>query len=102
VPEAPEVDQWEFRGVIWYWRGPSPYHYVTVPEPVCDGLREWAFISYGWGMIPVAATIGGTSWSTSLFPKDGGYVLPVKDAVRVAEDLQVDDTPSVLLMIRES
>jgi len=94
------VDEWELVGPIWYWRGPAPYHYVTVPEPVCEGLREWSFVSYGWGMIPVTVTIGETTWPTSLFPKDGGYVLPLRDSVRAAEDLQVDDVPRVVLRIR--
>lgn len=95
-----DADEWEFAEPIWYWRGPAPYHYVTVPEVVRDGLREWAFISYGWGMIPVTATIGETTWPTSLFPKDGGYVLPLRDSVRAAEDLAIDDTPSVILRVR--
>jgi hypothetical protein len=96
----PAVDEWEFAEPVWYWRGPAPYHYVTVPERVCDGVREWAFISYGWGMIPVTVTIGETTWPTSLFPKDGGYVLPLRDNVRAAEDLEIDDAPSVILRIR--
>ena len=95
-----DTDEWEFTGPIWYWRGPAPYHYVTVPEDVCEGLREWAFVSYGWGMIPVTVTIGATTWPTSLFPKAGGYVLPLRDSVRGAEDLQVDDAPRVCLRIR--
>jgi hypothetical protein len=98
---VPEVDEWKFAEPIWYWRGPAPYHYVTVPERVRDGLREWAFISYGWGMIPVTATIGGTTWPTSLFPKDGGYVLPLRDSVRAAEELEIDDSPRVTLRIRQ-
>lgn len=100
--EQPENDEWAFRGTVWYWRGPAPYHFVTVPEPVAGELHEWSFVSYGWGMIPVTASIGGTTWPTSLFPKDGGYVLPLRDHVRRAEDLDVDDEAEVLLRIRES
>ena len=48
-----------------------------------------AFVSYGWGMIPVTAEIGRTAWTTSLFPKDGRYVVPVKAGVRKAEGLEV-------------
>jgi len=98
---VPRVDEWELAEPIWYWRGPAPYHYLTVPEEVRDGLREWAFISYGWGMIPVTATIGDTTWPTSLFPKDGGYVLPLRDSVRAAEGLEIDDVPAVTLRIRQ-
>lgn len=42
-------------------------------------------------MIPVAATIGGTRFTTALFPKDGGYLVPLKSAVRQAERIELDD-----------
>lgn len=88
----------EFEGEIWHWRGPAPYHFVTVPADECVLLEEVsAMVSYGWGMIPVAARIGETSWTTSLFPKDGGYVVPLKDAVRRPEGLAVGDVVTVRL-----
>lgn len=81
-----------FRGEIIHWRGPSPYHYVAVPEPEADELRAASsLVSYGWGVIPVAVTLGGTRWTTSLFPKDGGYLVPIKDAVRRAEGVELGD-----------
>ena len=44
----------EFAGELWYWRGPSPYHFITVPRTACVELRAGAaVVSYGWGMIPV-------------------------------------------------
>lgn len=90
----------EFAGHLWTWRGPSPYHFVTVPEAEAaeiDAVR--AAVTYGWGVVPVAAVIGRTAFTTSLFPKDGGYVLPVKDAVRKAERLSVGDVLEVRLTI---
>ena len=68
----------EFSGEIWFWRGPAPWHFVRVPEDECDELAAFSFVSYGWGMIPVTARIGGPSWTTSLWPKDGGYIVPLK------------------------
>jgi hypothetical protein len=86
----------EFTGDVWFWRGPSPYHFVTVPDEECAELEMASpFVSYGWGMIPVSARIGSTAWTTSLFPKDGGYVVPVKDAVRKAEGLDIGDTVTI-------
>jgi hypothetical protein len=86
----------EFTGDVWFWRGPSPYHFLTVPDEECAELEMASpFVSYGWGMIPVSARIGRTAWTTSLFPKDGGYVVPVKDAVRKAEGLDVGDTVTI-------
>lgn len=89
-----------FSGPLWYWRGPSPYHFVSVPEAECAELHDVsALVSYGWGMIPVEARIEDTTWTTSLFPKDGGYLVPVKDKVRNAEGLDVGDVVTVSLIV---
>jgi hypothetical protein len=90
----------EFSGEVWFWRGPSPYHFVTVPEDESDELQETAaLVTYGWGMIPVEARIGSTRWTTSLFPKNGGYVVPLKDLVRNAEGIDVGDTVTLRLSV---
>jgi hypothetical protein len=90
----------EFSGEVWFWRGPSPFHFVTAPDAACAELEAVSgMVSYGWGMIPVAAQIGDTQWSTSLFPKNGGYIVPLKDKVRKAEDVDVGDTVTVRLAV---
>lgn len=90
----------KFRGEIWFWRGPSPFHFVTVPENESEELSSVsALVTYGWGVIPVLAEIGRTSWKTSLFPKDGGYLVPVKASVREVEGLELGDTVRVVLTI---
>jgi hypothetical protein len=90
----------EFSGDIWFWRGPSPFHFVTVPDEECGELAAAAsLVTYGWGMIPVTAQIGDTGWKTSLFPKNGKYIVPVKNAVREAEGLDVGDTVTVRLAV---
>jgi hypothetical protein len=90
----------EFTGEVWHWRGPSPYHFVTVPEPESAELRSAAsLVTYGWGMIPVQLSIGATRATTSLFPKDGGYVVPLKDKVRTAERITVGDIVTVRLAV---
>jgi hypothetical protein len=90
----------EFSSEMWFWRGPAPWHFVTVPETECGELAAAsALVTYGWGMIPVAARIGGTRWTTSLFPKDGRYLVPVKAWVRKAEGLDVGDLVTVRLAV---
>jgi Domain of unknown function (DUF1905) len=90
----------EFTGEIWFWKGPSPWHFVTVPEAECRELESTAaMVSYGWGMIPVAARIGATRWTTSLYPKDGRYIVPVKAWVRKAEKVDVGDVVTVGLTV---
>ncbi len=60
----------EFSGDLWYWRGPSPFHFITVPEDESVELEAAShLVTYGWGMIPVTAQIGDTTWTTSLYPK---------------------------------
>lgn len=90
----------EFTGAVVSWRGPAPYHFVPVPEPARTELADVAgLVSYGWGMIPVAGRIGATEFTTSLWPREGGYVVPVKDAVRRAESIELDDVVTVLLRV---
>lgn len=90
----------EVTGDVWHWKGPAPHHFVTVPEEDCGALEALApAVSYGWGMIPVAVRLGGTSWTTSLFPKDGGYVVPLKAEVRRREGVEVGDVVSLLLTV---
>ena len=72
------------------WRGPAPFYYVVIPIDVCEEIKSAAKqLSYGWGVIPVTATIGKTTYTTSLFPKDGIYLLPLKNAVRLPEKLEI-------------
>jgi hypothetical protein len=90
----------EFSGELWFWRGPAPWHFVTVPEDDCFDIEATAtFVTYGWGMVPVEARIGHTGWKTSLWPKDGRYIVPVRTDVRRAEGLEVGDTVTVRLAI---
>jgi hypothetical protein len=90
----------EFTGEVWFWRGPAPWYFVTVPEEQCTLLQdESAFVSYGWGMIPARITIGATAFETSLWPKDGRYIVPLKAAVRRAEQVDEGDTVTVQLTV---
>jgi hypothetical protein len=92
-----------FTGRVIEWRGPAPYYFVPVPGEQSADIREVAAMAtYGWGVIPVEARIGdGASFTTSLFPKDGGYLLPLKAAVRKAlGDVLAGDDVSVEMTVR--
>ena len=90
-----------FDGRVVEWRGPSPYYFVPVPEEESADIREVAAIAtYGWGVIPVEARIGEVPFETSLFPKDGGYLLPLKDAVRKPLGLDEGDEVEVEMTVR--
>ncbi|QNP66754.1 DUF1905 domain-containing protein [Streptomyces genisteinicus] len=91
----------EFAGRLVEWRGPSPYYFVPLPAEQADEIREVAAAAtYGWGVVPVEARIGGRAFTTSLFPRDGGYLLPVKSAVRRPQGLAAGDEVSVALTVR--
>lgn len=91
-----------FTGEIIYWRGPAPWYFVEVPEdPSSDIQAIGHAVTYGWGVIPVEVQIGDTVWTTSLFPKDGRYLVPVKARIRQLEDLDEGDMVTVYLTIHE-
>lgn len=89
-----------FSGAIWFWRGPAPFHFVTVPELEAAMIGEVAtVVTYGWGMIPASVTIGATRVTTSLWPKDGGYIVPIKKALQDGEGIGIDDVVEITLDI---
>ncbi|MFE5811873.1 DUF1905 domain-containing protein [Streptomyces sp. NPDC056479] len=90
-----------FTGPVIEWRGPAPYYFVRVPDEEAGDIREVAAMAtYGWGVIPVEARVGEVAFETSLFPKDGGYLLPLKNAVRKPQGLRSGDEVSVEMTIR--
>jgi hypothetical protein len=93
--------EFTFDGRVIEWRGPAPYYYLPVPGEESADIREIAATaSYGWGVIPVVARIGDVEFETSLFPKDGGYLLPLKVAVRKPQQITVGDEITVEMAIQ--
>jgi hypothetical protein len=89
-----------FRGEAISWRGPAPYVFVPVPPDLSDEIRAISgLVTYGWGVIPVTVHIGSTSFTTSLFPRQGVYLVPVKVAVQRAERVDVGDVVGVRLEV---
>ena len=91
----------EFTGQILFWKGPAPWFFVPVPAEQSRDLKAISgFVTYGWGVIPVQARIGRTEFETSLFPKDGRYLVPLKASVCKAEHLEQGDMATVWLEVR--
>ena len=89
-----------FTNRVIEWRGPAPYYYLPLPEEAAEDVHDVRqMATYGWGVIPVAARIGDVDFTTSLFPKDGGYVVPLRDAIRRAEQIEVGQTVSLRLSV---
>ncbi len=93
--------EFTFDGEIWTGQGDGAWHFIQLPLDLGEELNR---ISGGtrmrgrWGSLKVEATIGHTTWTTSIFPdEDGSYVLPVKKDVRTAEDVGEGDLVEVIL-----
>jgi Domain of unknown function (DUF1905) len=93
--------EYAFTTRVIEWRGPSPYYYAPVPEDESADIHQIAALAtYGWGVIPVVARIGEAVFETSLFPREGRYLLPLKDAVRRPQQLAVGDEVWVEMDVR--
>ena len=86
------MEDYAFRAELWRWEAQttSAWYFVTLPADLAADLRVEAGPPRGFGSVRVEATIGGSTWRTSVFPESGAgsFVLPVKKAVRTAEGLQ--------------
>lgn len=90
----------EFEAELWLWqaRRPESWTFVSLPADVSEEIRELTGgQARGFGSVRVRVTVGGSVWTTSIFPgsAQAGYVLPVKRAVRKAEAIDTGDTVSV-------
>lgn len=88
-----------FRAPLWRWEGDAAWHFVSLPEDVADEIEDSPAERRGFGSIRVLVTIGGSEWSTSLFPdtKRGTFLLPVKKQVRTREGIEEGDMVDVAL-----
>ncbi len=88
----------EFEGEAIEWRGPAPFVFVPIPPDLSAEIKAVAaHLTYGWGVIPVVAQVGKTRYKTSLFPKDGVYLVPIKVLVQRADNLEVGDRVRIRL-----
>ena len=93
----------DFTAELWLWQAEKgAWHFLTVPPEESEALRLFSpEAGRGFGSVRVRATIGGSTWKTSVFPSKerGGYILPVKKAVRSAEGLNVGSRAQVTLEV---
>lgn len=95
--------EWTFDAELWLWKADAAWHFITLPEEVSDEIEDVAIHRRGFGSLRVEVTIGGSQWSTSIFPSKeiGSFLLPVKKAVRSAEGLSEGDTCTVRLTLAD-
>ena len=90
---------WEFEGPVVEWRGPAPFYFVAIPEEESGDIKFAAKGMEYWGQVPVTVRISGIEFTTALFPRDGRYLLPLKDAVRKSARIEVDEVLTVALRV---
>jgi Domain of unknown function (DUF1905) len=93
-----------FDAELWMWdaRRADRWTFVSLPAEASEDIRDLAAgPRRGFGSLPVRVTVGGSTWTTSIFPDTvrGSYVLPIKRAVRYAEDLDVGDIATVTVQL---
>lgn len=102
----PELDVFSTTATLWRWtsdKAPASWYFLTIEGDVADEIRiaamtgQWLNARRGFGSAKVQATLGDTSWKTSVFPhkESGGWLLPVKAAVRKAEAIGEGDRVKV-------
>jgi hypothetical protein len=103
-----DTDQIHHRAPMWRWSadGKTSWHFLTIDGTAGEALAATALMrrlelgkARGFGSVRVNARIGGTVWQTSVFPEKGGesWILPIKKAVRSAEDIGEGDEIDVSL-----
>ena len=97
-----------FTAPLWRWSArretadPSAWCFVTLPLEVSEAVRDLAGEPRGFGSVRVSVATGSSHWDTSVFPdaESGCFVLPVKKAVRDAEQVEEGDQLTVTVEVR--
>ncbi len=86
-----------FDAEIWLWRE-GPWHFVTVPRwPALEDRAEER--ASGFGSVKVLVTLAASTWSTSVFPSEEAFILPVKKPIRRAAGVEAGDTVRITLSL---
>ena len=89
----------ELAGPVIEWRGPAPFYFLRIPEEDSEDIKLAAKGLEYWGQVPVVVRIGDLEFATALFPKDGRYLIPLKDVVRVSTGIEVGQVLTVGLNV---
>jgi hypothetical protein len=100
-----ETNEYTFKAKVWLWetdKAPASWHFVSVPSKYAIDIKEiFSTNKRGFGSLKVKASIGKTTWNTSIFPdnKSETYLLPLKKDVRDKEHIVVDQTRQIKITI---
>jgi hypothetical protein len=95
--------KYRFTTKVWLYPGMAGWHFASVDTDVSAQIKKnrEGKPRIGWGSVPVTATIGNTTWNSSLFPdkKSGTYLLPLKAQIRKKESIGADDMVILTLVL---
>lgn len=94
--------QYKVRSKIFLYPGAAGWHFLPVPKKQsADIKKRFGANSRGWSSLRVAATVGKTTWTSSIFPdkRSGTYLLPLKAEVRKKEAIAHGDTVTLTIVI---
>ncbi len=99
-----KASSYQFSSKVWLYPGQNAaWHFVRVPKKLSREIQtRYEGMTRGWGSFPVDATVGKTTWKTSIFPdkKSGTFLLPLKASVREKEGIRVNITIQISLTVR--
>lgn len=85
------------------YAGKATWYFAVLPKRESAAIRAlFGGLARGWGSLPVAATIGKTRWTTSIFPDSNveAYVLPLKAEIREREKIRAGASVRLRIEIR--
>ena len=87
-----------FSSEVIEWRGPAPFYFIPTPAKFTAEFKAIAAQkSYGWGVLYANITLGNEYWKTTLMPKDGAYLIPIRKVIRLAHGLDVGKKVKVIV-----
>lgn len=95
--------RYRMRSQVWQYPGMAGWFFLTLPQRQSDAIKKkFGKAARGWGSLPITATIGKTSWKSSIFPdrRTGAYLLPLKAAIRKKENIAIDDPVTFTITLR--
>jgi hypothetical protein len=94
--------RYEAECEVWAYPGKAGWHFVSLPTDLTAPLKHVrGGQGSAWGSMRVEATIGASTWRTSLFPdtRSGAFLLPLKAEIRRRERLSAGDRVRVTVEI---
>ena len=93
--------EFQVSGEVFEWRGPAPFYFVAMSKEQSDEIETYKKqLTYGWGVIPAEVTVGEVTSKTALIPKDGLFLVPLKDLFRKPLGISAGSSVELIVNLR--